>query len=201
MIWDMNICLCPRCSEQQQSVKVRIMLINDLEIAPATAADIPTLHHLIESAYRGESAKRGWTHEADLLDGQRTDSSELSAIFADERQVMLAVRKMTDIIGCVNLTRLNNDVAYLGMLTVTPAIQAGGVGKQLIAASEDYVQEKWHIKTIEMTVIRQRTELIAWYKRQGYRQTGETRPFPLDDPRFGLPKTCELEFTVLSKML
>ena len=54
---------------------------------------------------------------------------------------------------------------------------------------------------MEMTVIANRGELIAWYERRGYVLTGERRPFPLDDPRFGLPKTRDLAFVVLEKPL
>ena len=171
------------------------------DITAATITDIPALHSLIESAYRGEGAKLGWTHEADLLGGQRTDSDALNAIFADKYQVMLVIREKATIVGCVNLARLTHDMAYLGMLTVAPSLQASGLGKKLIAASENYVRKIWQVKSIEMTVIRQRIELIAWYERRGYEQTGDTRPFPMDDPRFGLPKTRDLEFIVLRKTL
>ena len=52
--------------------------MTDPTIRPATAADIPALHALIESAYRGEVSRAGWTTEADLLDGQRTDPDDLA---------------------------------------------------------------------------------------------------------------------------
>jgi hypothetical protein len=52
-----------------------------------------------------------------------------------------------------------------------------------------------------MTVIAQRQELIAWYQRRGYSLTGEARPFPTEDPRFGLPKRDDLGFVVLEKRL
>jgi ribosomal protein S18 acetylase RimI-like enzyme len=166
---------------------------------PARAEDIPALHALVESAYRGDSAKRGWTHEADLLGGQRTDLEALREILADENQVILLAMDGADIAGCVQLMRVKEGVAYLGLLTVDPDRQAGGLGKKLLDASEHYVAENWQAQVIEMTVIRQRADLIAYYERRGYGLTGERRPFPLDDPRYGLPKTQELEFVVLRK--
>ena len=144
-----------------------------MNIRPARSDDIEPLHLLVESAYRGDSAKRGWTHEADLLDGQLQ--------------------------GCVQLSRVDGSVAYLGLLTVDPALQAGGLGRALLTHGETYAREQWQSQAMEMTVIRQRAELIAYYERRGYVRTGEYRPFPHGNPRFGLPKSDALEFAVLRK--
>jgi GNAT superfamily N-acetyltransferase len=163
----------------------------------ATAADVPALHALVERAYRGEAARSGWTHEADLLDGQRTDRQALAAMLADPAQAMLVTGD--PIHGCVALTRRGTH-AYLGMLTVAPDGQARGLGRALLTAAEAHAQG-WGACAVEMTVIRQRTELIAWYQRRGYALTGEVRPFPMDDPRFGLPKRVDLAFVVLEKRL
>jgi hypothetical protein len=46
----------------------------------ATLSDVADLVALIESAYRGEVSRAGWTTEADLLDGQRTDEREMAQI-------------------------------------------------------------------------------------------------------------------------
>lgn len=166
----------------------------------ATTDDIASLHRLIERAYRGESAKQGWTHEADLLGGQRTDEQALQEIVDDPAQVILLALAKHKPAGCVQLTRLENSLAYLGLLTVVPKLQADGLGKQIMVESERYVQEKWQCTAMEMTVIKQREELIAYYERRGYQRTGENRPFPIHDPKFGLPKTDALEFTVLKKL-
>lgn len=172
---------------------------HNLNFREAMTEDIPALHRLIESAYRGDSAKRGWTHEADLLDGQRTDQAALTAIVNDPDQVILASADGDKIIGCVQLSRVDDTLAYLGMLTVDPDIQSTGLGKKLLEASESFCRENWNAAAIEMTVIRQRSELIAYYERRGYRKTGENRPFPHGDTRFGKPKTLALEFLVLRK--
>jgi ribosomal protein S18 acetylase RimI-like enzyme len=161
--------------------------------------DIDALHALVESAYRGESARRGWTHEADLLDGQRTDARALREIIEADKQVILLAKTGNSIAGCVQLSHVGDRLAYLGLLTVDPALQAAGLGKELLAASEQFVREQWQAEAIEMTVIRQRTDLITYYERRGYVRTGEHRPFPHGDPRFGLPKTPDLEFAVLRK--
>ena len=172
-------------------------------IRPAQRPDIPALHALVESAYRGDSARQGWTHEADLLDGQRTDAEMLGAIVDDpDQRILVAVDESVDgaaIIGCVQIARKDHGRAYLGLLSVSPLLQARGLGKQLIAAAEDAAARDFGAQLMEMTVIRRRSELVAYYQRRGYSPTGEERPFPVGDVRFGLPKTSDLTFVVLAK--
>ncbi len=175
--------------------------MSEATFRPAAPDDVPALHRLIESAYRGDSAKAGWTHEADLLGGQRTDETELRDILADASRVLLLAEIDGVLTGCVQVAKQGEGLAYLGLLTVDPRRQAGGLGRWLIAAAEAEAIDRFGATRMEMTVIRQRAELIAWYERRGYRLTGETRPFPLDDERFGLPQTRELVFVVLEKAL
>jgi hypothetical protein len=52
-----------------------------------------------------------------------------------------------------------------------------------------------------MTVINVRGTLSAWYERRGYVRTGETKPFPYGDERFGLPQREDLHFEVFEKEL
>jgi ribosomal protein S18 acetylase RimI-like enzyme len=171
------------------------------DIRAATAADIPALLDLVHSAYRGDSARAGWTHEADLLDGQRTDAEGLQAIIADPNQRLLLADQNGALAGCVQISDQGGGTAYLGMLSIAPERQAAGLGRVLIAAAEDHARRLFDAKNMEMTVIRQREELIAYYERRGYVRTGEERPFPLDDPRFGVPKRRDLSFVVLAKAL
>jgi GNAT superfamily N-acetyltransferase len=170
-------------------------------IRPAETADIPTLRHLVESAYRGDSARQGWTHEADLLGGQRTDEAALTAMIADPEQLILLAFVAGMLRGCVHLKPAGPHLVSLGLLAVDPQHQADGLGRALMAAAEDHAGDSMGAATIEMTVIRQRAELIAYYQRRGYSLTGETRPFPMADPRFGLPARDDLAFVVLAKPL
>lgn len=168
-------------------------------IRTAVPEDLAPLHALIERAYRGDSAKAGWTHEADLLGGQRTDPEAILEIFDDPAQHLLVAHDGDALVGCVVVADRGGK-GYLGMLTVDPARQAGGLGRSLIAAAE-HCARGFGATRMEMTVIVQRAELIAWYQRRGYALTGERRPFPLDDPRFGLPTRRDLEFVVLERAL
>jgi GNAT superfamily N-acetyltransferase len=145
----------------------------------AAAADLPALHALIERGYRGDAARAGWTHEADLIQGQRTDQATLAAILADPRQRLLLMEDEGVLVGCVNLADLGGGLAYLGLLCIDPNQQAGGFGKMLISEAEDMASSSFCASRIEMTVIERRSELIAYYQRRGYRLTGEKRPFPL----------------------
>lgn len=167
----------------------------------AEPRDIPALHALVESAYRGESAKGGWTHEADLLDGQRTDPEALAEIIADDAQAILLAEADRDLRGCVLVADKGEGRAYLGMLTVRPDLQSAGLGAALLTEAEGLARHVLAARTMEMTVIKRRSELIAWYVRRGYRDTGREAPFPSHDPRFGLPKVDDLVFVVLEKTL
>ncbi len=168
---------------------------------PATLADIDPLQPFVHAAYRGDSARRGWTHEADLLDGQRIDAEGLREAIGDPKQVILLAHGDGDLRGCVSITDKGDALAYLGLLTVDPERQGGGLGRKLIAAAETEAQGRFGSDRMEMTVIAQRAELIAWYERCGYARTGEQRPFPATDPRFGLPRRDDLVFVVLAKSL
>lgn len=166
----------------------------DVSIRAATPADLPAVHPVIERAYRGDSARAGWTHEADLLSGARTDLATLAAIVADPLQRLLVGWDGGNAIGCVNIADLGGGTAYLGLLCIEPQRQAAGLGRRLIAAAEAIARDAFRCAWIEMTVIDSRRELIAYYERRGYAPTGEVRPFPIaiDPP---------LSMTVLAKPL
>jgi ribosomal protein S18 acetylase RimI-like enzyme len=154
----------------------------------------------VNSAYRGESSRAGWTTEADLLGGQRIDADRLSAMIAAPGSVILMLGEDDAPVACVHLERTGDD-CYLGLLTVRPTLQRAGLGRRLLDAAERWAIEQWSSQSIHMTVIVQRVELIAWYERHGYHRTGERHPFPYGDERFGLPQRADLEFEVLRKPL
>jgi GNAT superfamily N-acetyltransferase len=152
----------------------------------ATPADAPALGPLIESAYRGDSARAGWSHEADLLSGERLAAAELAALLAAPHQRVILAELVGATVGCAAITdcgppESGTRLAYLGLLCVSPALQAGGLGRALIAEAEARGRRLFAARRMEMTVISARTELIAWYERRGYALTGETRPFPVQE--------------------
>lgn len=167
-------------------------------IIKATPADAPEINKLVNSAYRGDSSRQGWTTEADLLDGTRIDEAAICELIKKPDTVVLMYREANELLGCVEL-RQQDGKLYLGMLSVKPDTQGKGIGKKLMQAAEEYGQQQG-VGTIFMTVISVRKELIDWYVRHGYQLTGERKPFVVPDARWGIPKQ-HLEFVVLEKKI
>ncbi|QHS56180.1 GNAT family N-acetyltransferase [Mucilaginibacter sp. 14171R-50] len=160
-------------------------------IKMATLADAPELATLINAAYRGESSKKGWTTEADLIGGQRIDQEGVVEQLNDPDAVILKnTNEDSRITGCVYLQKRGQKI-YLGMLTVSPALQANGLGRQLLTAAEDYALSI-NCRTIEMTVITTRTELLDWYERRGYSKTGEVIPLKITERNGILKQPIEM---------
>lgn len=173
----------------------------ELTIRDAVPADIPLLHGLIESAYRGEASRAGWTTEADLLEGQRTDPEDLADILADPAQALLTAWRDDDLVGCVLIADRGQGTGYFGMLSIRPTLQGGGLGRRLVAAAQAALADRFGAARVRISVLPQREALIAWYERLGYRRTGDTLPFPYGNPRFGLPLRDDLHFVVMERTL
>jgi GNAT superfamily N-acetyltransferase len=166
----------------------------------ATADDVPALVALIESAYRGDESRAGWTTEADILEGQRTDPAGVLEVIEKPGSRLVAVESAGELVACCQLEH-RGEHAYFGMFAVRPALQGAGLGKLIIAEAERFAREEWGVAEMHMTVISVREDLIAWYVRRGYARTGRTSPFPYGDERFGLPTRDDLEFELLTKRL
>ena len=165
-------------------------------ITKATIEDVSLLNTLINSAYRGESSKKGWTTEANILEGLRTTEQELTETIQNPKNTILKFTQNNQIIGCVLLVEKELQL-YLGMLTVSPELQNSGIGKKLLQQAEIHASAVG-LSKIVMTVISVREELIAWYKRNGYENTGAREPFPASDVHIPISEQ-PLEFIVLEK--
>jgi len=174
--------------------------MTDLIFRHATLADVDALVILVTSAYRGDASKQGWTTEADLLDGQRIDSEVLRKDIERQRSLIVIAEREAQLLACVHVAQ-DDGAGYLGMFSVKPDLQGGGVGKLLLAEAERIARDEWKLPAMRMTVIDIRDELIAFYERRGYRRTGVTKPFPYGDERYGTPKRDDLRFEVLEKSL
>jgi GNAT superfamily N-acetyltransferase len=172
---------------------------DELYTTRARAADVPALVELVNGAYRGESSRRGWTTESDLVGGQRVDAAMLEELLAAPDQAVLVLRAQSGLFACLHVAKQAADVAVLGLLAVRPALQANGIGRQMLAAAERYAREQFGARFMEMAVLAEREELVAWCERRGYRPTGETRPFARRDGRSGVPKRDGLELQVLRR--
>lgn len=160
--------------------------------------DAPSIVALVQSAYRGDDSRRGWTTEADIIDGQRTDQEEVLALISGSRSCILLCEQADRLLATVNLQN-RGETGYLGMFAVRPEEQGRGLGKLMLSRSEQIVFRDWQCSRLEMTVISLRHDLIDWYRRRGYRLTESFEPFPYGQPRYGLPRRDDLVLQVLCK--
>ena len=183
-----------------------------LRFRPAVIADTDTLVSLVESAYRGDASRAGWTTEADFLDGRRTGADDIQACINRNHSLILVAEEAPaveagdpaedshQLLACAHVA-VEDGAGYFGMFSVRPTLQGAGVGKAMLAEAERIARDDWQLPAMRMTVIDIRGELIAFYERRGYRRTGILKPFPYGDDRFGIPKRDDLRFEVLEKAL
>ncbi|HEX4853301.1 N-acetyltransferase [Arenimonas sp.] len=171
-----------------------------LEFRAATPADAGAIVALVESAYRGHASRAGWTTEADLLDGRRTNTDDVLAHIQRPRSQVLLGLRAGQVLACAHVA-VEDGAGYFGMFSVLPTLQRSGIGKEMMAEAERIARDDYGMLVMRMTVIDVRDELIAWYERRGYRRTGLKKPFPYGDERFGIPLRDDLRFEVLEKAL
>ena len=174
--------------------------MSDLYFRIAKQNDTSLITSLVNAAYRGESSRQGWTTEADLLGGQRTDKQAIHDLIKQNNNVIILCLNNNEAVGTVHL-RCEGSTCHFGMFTVRPDLQGQGIGKNFISYAEQYAQKEWSCGTMSMTVIDLRHELLQWYERRGYLNTGEAAEFPYGDERYGLPKRDDLKLTILEKSL
>lgn len=163
----------------------------------ALITDSATIAALVNTAYRGESSRQGWTSEADLLDGLRTTTAEVQHLIEAEHSAIQVCVSHGDIVASVCL-EIDADAVYVGMFVVNPTMQRLGIGKQLLTYAESYAKQHWSVSRFCMHVITMRHELIAFYERRGYRRTGIVKNFPVN-PEMWQPKVAGLQFERLEK--
>jgi GNAT superfamily N-acetyltransferase len=165
----------------------------------AVSEDAARIAALINSAYRGETSRQGWTTEADLLSGSRTEIDEVLSLIAADNSMLLLCLDAGTLLGSVTLERQGN-TAHLGMFAVQPRQQGQGVGKQLLAFAEETARTAWGVDRMAMSVITLRHELIAFYQRRGYRLNGESKPFPAES-KLWTPLVSSLQLGIMEKPL
>ncbi len=167
----------------------------------ATLDDIPALISVVESAYRGDASRVGWTTEADMLEGQRIDAEGLRESISTANSRIVLAERNGELLACCHIQKQKNGTGYFGMFSVRPGLQGSGIGKALLLEAERQTREDFLCTRIEMTVIDIRESLIAFYERRGYVRTGIHKPFPYGDERYGIPKRDDLRFEILAKDL
>lgn len=162
----------------------------------ATKKDILRIVELLNMGYRGEKSRKGWTTEADLISGEiRSNEDDVRGVMEEEGSVFLVyTHDGGEVSGCMNLKKQSRRI-YLGMFAVEPELQARGIGGELMKAAEEYANYQ-DCSSIYMYVISVRDELISWYKRKGFEDTGERVPF---HENFTGKHVRPLEFAILEK--
>ena len=166
-------------------------------IRKASDADASAISSLVNAAYRPPPGQSGWTHESDIVDGERTNIEQLLAQIRQRDSVVFVGLRDAAIIACIHIDRDGPD-CNLGMFAVQPALQGTGVGKQLLAYAERYALESMNAIKLTMLVVSGRTELIDFYLRRGYRRSGVTMNYP-HDAQTGVPKRPDLVVECLEK--
>jgi N-acetylglutamate synthase-like GNAT family acetyltransferase len=164
----------------------------------ATERDMPRIVELLNMAYRGDASRKGWTTEADLIAGEvRADEAAVGETMHLNGSVFLVFEQDGKLQGCMNLQK-HGERMYLGMFAVNPDLQGSGIGKKLLKSADVHALEQ-ECRSIYMKVIAVRTELIQWYQRHGYEDTGERVEFQ-EDGRTG-KHLQTLEFATLEKSI
>jgi ribosomal protein S18 acetylase RimI-like enzyme len=174
--------------------------MSELQFRAATVDDLDALVVLVTSAYRGDVSRKGWTTEADFLEGNRIDREVLRQDIERPRSRVLLAERDGRLLACAHVCE-EDGAGYFGMFSVVPDLQGAGIGKAVLAEGERIAREDWGLPTMRMTVIDIRDELIAFYERRGYALTGIKKPFPYGDARFGIPTRDDLRFEVMEKAL
>ncbi|MFI1865355.1 GNAT family N-acetyltransferase [Streptomyces jumonjinensis] len=172
----------------------------ELTFRDGVEGDVPALVELIQSAYRGERSRAGWTTEADLIGGGRVDAAGVRKVIEGSDSRLIVTERAGELVACCQLERREKE-AYFGMFAVSPLLQAGGIGRRVLARAEHLARTEWGARTMQMTVLAPRHELIAWYERRGYRRTGLLSPFPYGEETVGVPFRDDLVFELLLKDL
>lgn len=147
-------------------------------LRPAHENDVDALVDLVQRAYRGEG---GWTTEAHLVDGHRTDAEEVRALLADPAITLLVAETGGVAVGCCYTRRDPADAdgthrAELGLFAVDPSAQSRGLGGRLLEAQAELLR-KAGIDLLVIRVLQSRPELHAWYESHGFVTVGRSVPF------------------------
>lgn len=142
--------------------------------------DVNFLFTFLNAAYRGDSAREGWTFESDLVGGLRITTEEIAESINKVKESFLLALSGNKIVGCVQLVD-EGDELYFGMISVDPKLQNQKIGAKILAEI-DRIARSQNKSRVRLVVIHTRAELIAYYERKGFRSTGQSESFPSEYP-------------------
>ena len=138
-------------------------------IRTASPDDAANITAVINAAFR--------IAEGFFIDGNRIAQPEVEQMLT--KGTFLLAEDGDKLNGCVYV-ELRGERSYLGLLSVDPAYQQGGLGSLLMVEAENYCRERGST-FMDILFVNLREELPAYYQKRGYVQTG-TSPFPEDVP-------------------
>lgn len=169
--------------------------MSDVHFRIAVVEDATNIARLVNAAYRPHPDAGGWTHEAHLVQGERTSHQQVEVLI---RTSAVLVGILTErVVACAHIST-EGEEAHIGMLAVEPSLQAGGLGKALLKRAEEYASQVLGATDLILIVLRNRSELIAFYQRRGYQLTGTVVDYPVD-AGVGTPIVESLDLEVLYK--
>lgn len=171
-----------------------------MKITRANFDDVNELNKLVNSAYRGEESKKGWTTEAEILDGIRIDEKTLALLLDKPAITILNLSDQNGKMLATVCLEVKSHELHLGMFAVSPLAQGNGIGKSLLVAAEHHAIEN-NCARIVISVISSRVELINWYSRHGYVPTGGSIAFEEIEGRFGDPKVPAISLIEMEKVI
>ena len=164
----------------------------------ANSADIGAIVDLVRRGSRGDASKRGWTSEADLVEGIRTDADQVRAMMSAHGEIILG-EDAGSLLACCHC-QCSAREGQIDLLTVDPEQQSIGLGSQTLCLAEEWLRGR-KAEVARILVLNRLPALGFWYERRGYIRTGATIPFSVVDPRFGRSKVQNLGFHVRVKEL
>ncbi|HPH06685.1 MAG TPA: GNAT family N-acetyltransferase [Methylotenera sp.] len=168
-----------------------------LQFKTASIEDAQAIALLVNRAYRPNGDVKGWTHESELISGERTNVEQVSSLFGDNSYILVAVEN-GNIVACVYL-EIHGLSAHIGMLATNPELQGLGCGKQMLFYAEEFASKNFSVTKYVMKVLLARKELLDFYTRRGYIATGSTFEYPVS-AGVGSPKVTNLQVGILEKM-
>jgi len=145
------------------------------KLRAAEPADAENIASLVNLAFRPERF---------FADEDRTNPEKVRDLLLKGK--FLLAEEAGALVACVYVER-RGERGYFGLLAVDPPRQRSGFGSLLIAAAEDDCRAVG-CRVMDLTIVNLRTELPAYYRRHGYKESG-TQPFP-ENQRFKIP--CHL---------
>ncbi|KAF7721985.1 hypothetical protein EC973_003867 [Apophysomyces ossiformis] len=177
-----------------RNIFVREVTLDDLKYNDAA-------HKIINAAYRADKAG-GWTTESHIVGGERASVEDVEKYVRDNGKPNILlyafehVEERDVLVGTIQIQPENDREAEVGLFAVDPQLQSCGIGGKLVRAAMEKMKAVGFEAAV-MHVLENRPEILKWYSKLGFEETGERIPFVWPENL----KIKDLDFLVLKKKL